>query len=644
MRLAARASRSVRAQQRGVVGAILVAVLVAACSGSSPTPPSPSSIGSAGPSPASSSPASSIATSPVETPWQHELDDLQPDGSRSLDSALRLFAMAFGPIPGVNVERAAPGTVGSASAALRVIRAHLAELPGDQRQAIEADMAVRDAGEPVHVFGGPTSSMLDLELATIQLGRPLGNASRGGETTSYSQFADQISEQAQHVVTLAAQYFGDVPTVYVHIYDDPSQSVMTYYRPNHIGCDVLVNQATAESDLISARRALSLDLVHCFQNVFLGHFDVVADDTPAWAWDGPAEFILLERWPPFDTDVADWHRYFAQPDLPLFERGEDAVGFYAQARAHGLDLATVFQAVLKGTDDPARFAATGAATPEFEDAWASGLARTYWGAAWGFDGPGLPGLDAASNRGESIAMASGATEAVNQPAYTNHVDAIHSTADIVEIDLAGHARLGDGTIDDTNLGPGFFCTTDRGCGKCPDGSDPAIHPTRLAADSILAISGGTDGTSGTVSGHDLDEFCHASAPPPTTGAVQVKDIKIVGGHPITFVDMVACDGPWGHWTGAFFGIGNYTRPMDFTVGGGAGDITVTVTPGVASTPHGAITVSGEVDVSILDDGTTMALSGVAEVVYQGPNGPLPPDLNKFSVAYPIEPADPGRCP
>jgi hypothetical protein len=28
----------------------------------------------------------------------------------------------------------------------------------------------------------------------------------------------------------------------------------------------------------------------------------------------------------------------------------------------------------------------------------------------------------------------------------------------------------------------------------------------------------------------------------------------------------------------------------------------------------------------------------------GPNGPLQPDRAPFSIAYPIMPADPGRCP
>ena len=88
-----------------LAGVLLVAAS-AGCSASNTTA-QPATPGST----ASGSSTSPGATAPPETPWEHELDNLQPDGTRSLESALRLFAMAFGPIPGVDVATAAPGTV-----------------------------------------------------------------------------------------------------------------------------------------------------------------------------------------------------------------------------------------------------------------------------------------------------------------------------------------------------------------------------------------------------------------------------------------------------------------------------------------------------------------------------------------------------
>src|SRR5687767_4067741 len=37
-----------------------------------------------------------------DTPWEAELEDVSVDGERSVESALRLFAMAYGPLPGVD--------------------------------------------------------------------------------------------------------------------------------------------------------------------------------------------------------------------------------------------------------------------------------------------------------------------------------------------------------------------------------------------------------------------------------------------------------------------------------------------------------------------------------------------------------------
>src|SRR5262245_22084850 len=97
-----------------LAGQVLLLVVLVACT----TDPS---------GPTSTSASSSVASphpqpSPVRTPWDAEVANLEPDGTRSLDTALRLMAMAFGPIPGVDAATAAPGTVDSASPAVRAIR------------------------------------------------------------------------------------------------------------------------------------------------------------------------------------------------------------------------------------------------------------------------------------------------------------------------------------------------------------------------------------------------------------------------------------------------------------------------------------------------------------------------------------------
>ena len=88
-----------------------------------------------------------------------------------------------------------------------------------------------------------------------------------------------------------------------------------------------------------------------------------------------------------------------------------------------------------------------------------------------------------------------------------------STADVVRIDATGRVRLADGSIDAVIRAGAVFCTTAKGCGPCPDGQRPSFAASPLAASSLLAASGGTDGASGTVSGHRLEEFCRATPRP-----------------------------------------------------------------------------------------------------------------------------------
>ena len=99
-------------------------------------------------------------------------------------------------------------------------------------------------------------------------------------------------------------------------------------------------------------------------------------DVPDWAWNGPAESIVLSLWPPLTAnDSLAWTRYLTLPDFPLTRRSYDAIGLFAQAQWKHLDAVAAFKSVLTPGDDATRFAAMGATAPAFLDAWASGLAQ-----------------------------------------------------------------------------------------------------------------------------------------------------------------------------------------------------------------------------------------------------------------------------
>jgi hypothetical protein len=625
-------------------------------------------------SPRSGEPTTSAASSSAAgaapgllplTPWQQELAKAGPDGSRSVDSALRLFAMAFGPIPGVDAQPPAAGSIDSATPAVEAIRGHLAELSAEQRAAVLQDLSPKTQGDPIEVpapGSGAAGAASAERSGTGGAGVAVARGSRdalGGSVVLAAALSDirtEVVADATKAWSAATSYYGNLGiNLSIQFVDLSDPSFRTYLDFGDLRANCVVDVDSSAWDGVATRRALTLDVVHCFQDAFEGaiadaahrHFEPGGEGL--WNTWGAAEYITSALWPLTTEDSQAWLRYVLMPDIPLFEREEDAVGFYAQAKHNGLDLASVMKAILidpsegestVGTETaPDRFAAAGAATPDFLKTWAPELAEESWGHDWTFaaDWP-TPNVETPR---QSMAIAVGGTEAVSQPAYSNHLYALNSSADIVLFDFEGFARISDGSVDDANLAPAYFCTTAKGCGPCPDGSSPSVHPARLAPASILAVSGGTDGTTGTVSGHALEEFCNASPPP--SQAVQVQEIFTIFGERIPRVNLLSCDGPYGHWTGTIYGVLTYSRPMDFTVGG-SGDRTVTVTPADAHLPENLLSVSGDVDVTIQDDGTTMVLSGVTNASLRGPNGPVPLDPVKFSLAYQIMPADPGRCP
>jgi len=228
------------------------------------------------------------------TPWDTEVADLDNDGTRSLGSALLLMAMAFGPIPGVEATLAAPGTVGSASPAVRAIRAHLDELTPAQREAVDRYLTIPSDAKRLEV--PPAGGSISPRGGTLAVIGPIVAAGY-----PYTRFEEEVLADATSARTRAAGYFGDMPGLGIHITHMPDEPFVTFFNPTAGAggveqCDVIVNSAHND-DRFVMRRAMTLDIVHCFQSRALGTEAGFAKQVPAWAWEGPAQFINLASLP-----------------------------------------------------------------------------------------------------------------------------------------------------------------------------------------------------------------------------------------------------------------------------------------------------------------------------------------------------------
>jgi hypothetical protein len=93
------------------------------------------------------------------------------------------------------------------------------------------------------------------------------------------------------------------------------------------------------------------------------------------------------------------------------------------------------------------------------------------------------------------------------PAYTNEISKFGETPDVLLAAISGHARVSDASGHDYTVnGSSVFCMLANGC-ICPGSSgEPPPLPLN-GGDVALAVSGGTGGASGTLTGQKLDDYC-----------------------------------------------------------------------------------------------------------------------------------------
>ncbi len=151
----------------------------------------------------------------AETAWGHEAANLDQNGQRSLESALRLFSLAFGDVPGTS---ATPDGVPilSASLAIRAMASHWSELTPNQQAYFNTSLAVPSDAFSVEV--GPvesTSSLRSLMQAGI-FGLPETLPDSLGLATDYlPDVRDDLALLARKARAFIARKMGgnDIPGI-----------------------------------------------------------------------------------------------------------------------------------------------------------------------------------------------------------------------------------------------------------------------------------------------------------------------------------------------------------------------------------------------------------------------------------------------
>jgi hypothetical protein len=621
----------VKPRRSNLVVALLVLIVTAGCV----TVSAPDA--STGPS-APSGPSATTAPPPAaETPWEAELDDVAPDGSRSLDSALQLFAMAYGPVPGVEDAGRGSGAV-EGTLARRAVLGHYDELTAEQKIAVDAWLAP-DPDAPF-VLIGPEAERSSPRNALALSGPGLFIAADEEENLTPAQQAvqDATTDYRFAIEAKIGPIPGPIKLSFPDIVDPTALADADGIWVNNVytGCEIRWFKNGLADAALNILLTAAHEVFHCFQAAAIQpRLKYLL--APDWYQEGGAEWVsYVIAGAPQDTGF--WTRYVDNPHKPLFARTYDAVGFWADLDATGIDPWPRWKAIWAAYDNEPAWVATGGEADRFLDSWASGWFRDpARGPDWEMTGPGIP---PGRNVLESVSVSNGSSAAVQADPYTNAQYNANSGADVFVVTGTGHIRISDRTIDEPQPIGQHFCTKSGGC-TCPDGKPPPFPVTDLAPFFVVAVTGGSTGANANLTGISLEDACKEEE---ESKAVMVKKDRpgSEGVLPGEVVDLLSCDGPYGSWTGVFRtgGLSNQgfevpwtDVPVQFTFPAEGGTQTaVTTASAIVPTPIGDFPVDYVVTVTVNGGLMTVDLEPGAE------------GMDNQLVDMPIQPAPEGACP
>ena len=213
-----------------------------------------------------------------------------------------------------------------------------------------------------------------------------------------------------------------------------------------------------------------------------------------------------------------WSVYLTEPEATLFQRTNDAIGFFAQVDQNQPSAWGVIDDALLAGDSVGSFYAMTGRRQSFIDQWASGYFRdASRGPDWDILGPAIPSDTAEAG---SIEVANGERQEMAATALSVSIADLSTSADITV--LAGnHLRIHDGVQDFKDVHNQAYCTKEGGSDACvcPKGSQGEGRPAlpTLNVEAKLALTGVEMGGTATIQGMSLEEYCGPQPTPESNG-------------------------------------------------------------------------------------------------------------------------------
>jgi hypothetical protein len=457
-----------------------------------------------------------LALALAADPWQRTLDEIRPNGTFSRGTSLKLFALAYGALPGTKrpvgklTKPAEEGTL----AALQILRLW-PTLTAAQRKVASAKLGVRSVRHPSALLGpfappdyGDPTFHPDAALTTQAKGYAASYKTLLGTSLNStlvvgpaSGSGDDLYADALAVDGSGSSGPGGQGKLYCRVRIYPDGLALRQSDPSHFG------------------KVLAHEVFHCFEYSILGVRGV--DRSRPWLFEGEADWaaytLVPQPWEKFGPDRIP--RYLSScKDTPLFERSYDAAGFFGHVQEVSGDMWTRLAPVLKAGGNESAYAAAGADAQEFLQTWASRTAiQPINGAEWVESSPVVPeegaGCSPLPLEGEAVSASAWLLNL-----YELNASTVPEDTPLLHVQIPHSARLGARGFDTSSLADAWFCVKEK-C-ECPEDEEGNPPPAPKIGGLIdFALSGGRSGVQGTVKKVSLREFCHKKQkkPPPPPG-------------------------------------------------------------------------------------------------------------------------------
>ncbi|HEX2626058.1 MAG TPA: hypothetical protein VHL56_04050 [Candidatus Limnocylindrales bacterium] len=461
-------------------------------------------------SPQAAASASAAASAPPEPPssaWSRALADVDDDGRFSLDAALRLFAIAYGPLPGMDAPQDRSG-VSDGTVAIDAVMSHRDELTTDQLAAVDKALEVPAGTDTVTIPPvGAAAGSATSHIVLAALSKDEQEFLRG----SAAHFRERIAG------LLGRDFLGDITLVFMNRADPDGADADSWSDwPGGVfgGCRIRLYTAFTAALPQYRDQVLAHEVFHCFQHD--AYRTIEAESAvPRWVIEGQAEWAAA-----FLIDYPNdwWIPYLQQPTTPLTKRSYDAIGFYAHLAESGTDPWTIFDDMwVAGSGNADLFAASGATADAFLDSVASGvMLLPNLGAGWTTGGAGMVDSTWAYHSPGDVALGNGGSLTFTAAMFASDIKVIHATADMLHFTENGHARLADGTTDTTALEDAWYCVQGHTCtSDCPGDGPAVVIRGDLDPRFLLALAGGLTGTTATIEGVKFEPKEPCDSPRPT---------------------------------------------------------------------------------------------------------------------------------